>query len=121
MTADMLQKSEEAIETLNQKYMKKYKIDLKEFSKEKYKEARTKYIATYMCDKGFWRGLDYDPVRGEAEWNKKYPKGYDSWLERQCAMATINVLGYQSIANYMNGLNNEIKELKQLLNEMKNL
>ncbi len=73
-------------------------------SESKYKEARAKYIADherYMPGMGFFSIGRYvkDPVGGEAEWNKLYPSGHESWRNKQW---NLTATGEQNIIDKVN-------------------
>lgn len=68
-----------------------------------YVKARTKFIAeeeTYVTG-GFFASGDWvkNPVVGEAEWNKKYPDGFDDW-KNNCYQLTS--VGQQDVLDKIN-------------------
>lgn len=86
--------------------MKRLNINLYEgAAKEKYAKKRAEYIADYRTyvPGGLLTYGEYqnNPVLGEAEWNKRYPEGYDDWANQQY---TLTSKGQQNVIDKVNEL-----------------
>ena len=89
---------------MKKKTISKLDLDLfRGLTKEQYNEEKAKYIAEYTTYKpGGFLILGYhenNPVEGEAQWNKKYPEGYDSWENEQKILTS---RGHQTIIDKVN-------------------
>ena len=84
--------------------IKKLKIDLlPDSDQDEYEKNRLAFIADYTVIKGvgFFSSGYYakDSVAGEAEWNKRYPKGIYSWKSKY---RQLNSYGEQTVIDKIN-------------------
>ena len=71
-----------------------------------YNQKKADYITNWH-NIGFWGNKIYDPIKGEASWNTKYPNGYDSWAKDYMKLTSI---GQQNVIDKLNEIIEKINE-----------
>ena len=94
---------------------------------DEYNQKRAEYIAEYavhtkstreyipggLFSSGYWTGEDgkyvKDPIQGEAEWNKRYPNGFEDWKLNNGNKLTCH--GQQMVIDKINELTKAVNQL----------